>query len=273
MASQSNKTNKIGLIAGWGEFPFLVAQTMKAKGKTVIAVAFPGETYAELAQSVNEIHWVSIGQLGKMIKAFKTAGITQVVMAGMIRHKRLFSNLKLDLKAVTLLAKVKDKRADSLLKAVSGVLAQEGVELISPLPYLKSNLPEKGMLTRRRPTKREQEDIQFGYKIAKHLAGADVGQTVVVKEKAVIAVEAMEGTDACIVRSGEFSRGGAVVVKVLKPKQDLRFDTPVIGPNTIESLQKAKATVLAFDAGKTLFIQQEQTIALANKAKITLVGI
>jgi UDP-2,3-diacylglucosamine hydrolase len=273
VASQSKASSKIGLIAGWGEFPFLVAQTMKAKGKHVIAVAFPGETYDDLAQSVDEIHWVSIGQLGKIIKAFKTAGVTQAVMAGMIRHKRLFSNLKLDLKAVTLLAKVKDKRADSLLKAVADTLADSGIELISPLPFLESNLPKKGCLTKRRPSKKEQADIEFGYRLAKHVAKEDIGQTIVVKDKCVVAVEAMEGTDACILRSGEFTKGGGVVIKVLKPKQDLRFDTPVIGPNTIESLQKAKATVLVFDSGKTLFLQKEKTIALANRAKISLIGI
>ncbi|MCD4812527.1 UDP-2,3-diacylglucosamine diphosphatase LpxI [bacterium] len=264
---------KIGLIAGWGEFPFLVAQTMQQKGKRVAAVAFPGETFPEIKTCVDELHWISIGQLGEMIKIFKTAGITQVVMAGMIRHKHLFANLKLDLKAVSLLATMKDKRADSILCAVAGVLEKEGIRLVSPLPYLKVNLPGKGLLTKRKLTQKEQRDITFGYKIAKHVARADIGQTVVVKDQAVIAVEAMEGTDACILRSGEFTRGGAVVIKVLKPTQDLRFDTPVIGPNTIESMLKVKAAVLAFDADKTLFLQKEKTIVMANKKKITLIGV
>jgi len=274
VALQNKKAHDIiGLIAGWGEFPFLVAQTLRAKGKQVVAIAFPEETYSDLENYVNSIHWVSIGQLGKIIKTFKTAGVSQAVMAGMIRHKRLFSHLKLDLKAVALLAGLKDKRADSILKAVADSLAQAGIELISPLPFLKPYLPSKGIISKRRPTKKEREDIEFGYKIAKHIAGVDVGQTVVVKDKAVVAVEAMEGTDACILRSGELSKGGAVVIKVLKPSQDLRFDTPVIGPNTIDSLQKARAAVLAFDSGKTLFIQKDKTIEKANRAKIALVAL
>ncbi|MBN1595359.1 UDP-2,3-diacylglucosamine diphosphatase LpxI [candidate division FCPU426 bacterium] len=274
MALPNKKPDNVcGLIAGWGEFPHLVARALKAQGRQVVAVAFPGETYKDLEQHVDDIHWISIGQLGKMISIFKSAGAGEAVMAGMIRHKQLFANIKLDLKAVALLAGVKDKRADTILRAVAEKLGKAGIKLVAPLPYLTDHLPQRGVLTKRRPTPKEKADIHFGYRLAKHVAEADIGQTVVVRDKAVVAVEAMEGTDACILRSGELTRGGAVVVKVVKPHQDYRFDTPVIGPHTIDAMRKAKAAVLAFDAGKTLFIQKDKTIARANAYKIALVAV
>lgn len=251
----------------------MVARVAREQGRPVVAVAFPGETSPELAKIVDSIHWISIGQLGKMRKLFSTSGVREAVMAGMIRHKQLFANLRLDFHAVRLLAQLQDKRADSILRAVADFLHQGGIELVSPLPWLKSHLPEKGLLTKRVPSKKEEKDIAFGYRIAKHIAGADIGQTVVVKDQAVVAVEAMEGTDACILRSGKYLKSGAVVVKVTKPSQDLRFDTPVIGPRTIRSLRKIKAGVMAFDSGKTLLLQRDLTIAEANDAKISLIGL
>jgi UDP-2,3-diacylglucosamine hydrolase len=263
----------LGLIAGNGEFPLLFAQAARRRGHRVVAVAFPEETSRRLEALVDEVHWISIGQLGKLVGAFKQARVKRAFMAGQIRHKRLFANLKLDLGAVALLARLKDKRADSILRGVADTLRREGVALESPLPFLQESLPRPGVLTRRAPTAQEKRDIAFGHKIAKHVAGADIGQTVVVKNQAVLAVEAMEGTDACIARGGRFAKAGAVVVKVTKPDQDLRFDMPVVGPRTLRAMIKSQAAVLAFDAGTTLLLHPETTLALADRAKIALVAL
>jgi DUF1009 family protein len=263
----------LGLIAGNGEFPLLFARAARQQGYKIVAVAFPEETLRRLESLVDEIHWLSIGQLGKLVGAFKSTGVKRAFMAGQIRHKRLFANLKLDLRAVALLARLQDKRADSILRGVAETLRREGVVLESPLPFLQESLPRAGVLTRRKPTAQEKKDIAFGHTLAKHVAGADIGQTVVVKNQAILAVEAMEGTDACIVRGGKFAKNGAVVVKVTKPKQDLRFDMPVVGPRTLQAMIKAKAAVLAFDAGSTLLLHPDATLALANQAKICLLAL
>ncbi len=265
---------RLGLIAGNGDFPVLVAAAARRQGLHVVAVAFPEETKRTLGREVDEVHWQSIGELGKLIRTFRAAGVSRAVMAGQIRHKRLFANLKIDWRAVTLLAGLKDKRADSILGAVADALAKQGIRLESPLPLLQDHMAKPGVLTRRRPTPAEKKDIEFGYRLAKHVAGADIGQTVVVKNQAILAVEAMEGTDACILRGGKFSRsGGTVVVKVTKPAQDLRFDMPVVGPRTIRSMIRAKASVLAFDAAATLLLQKEQVLSLADQAGLSLVAL
>lgn len=269
----ASPNKSFGLIAGWGEFPILVTQVLRQQGAHVVAVGFPEETEPRLEKLVDEMHWISLGQLGKLLKLFKSAGVEQAVMAGLIRHKQLFAKLKLDWQAIKLLTQLRDKRADSILGAVADALESEGIELISALPMLKPYLPAKGILTKRKPTAKEEMDIAFGYKIAKHIAGADIGQTVVVKDQAVIAVEAMEGTDACLLRSGKYNKKGGVVVKVTKPSQDLRFDTPVVGPRTIRSMKRAQLSVIAFDAEKTLMLQKEETIKAAQQAKITMVAL
>ncbi len=263
----------MGLVAGNGDFPGLVADALRAAGRSVVAVAFPEETDPGLAQHVDAIQWLSLGQLGRIIRTFRAAGVSQAIMAGQIRHQRLFSHLKLDLPALALLARLRDKRADTILKAVAGALEKAGVRFVSPLPYLKAHLPGQGVLTRRRPTPAQQRDIAFGYRIAKTLAGADIGQTVVVKNQAVVAVEAMEGTDECIRRGGALAKAGAVVVKVTKPKQDWRFDTPILGPRTVESMRAARAEVLAFEGGRTVFLNKEITLEQANRARLILVGL
>jgi DUF1009 family protein len=263
----------LGLIAGNGNFPLVFAKSARRQGFRICAIAFPEETSPQLKTLVDEIHWISIGQLGTLIKVFKTAHVQQAFMAGQIRHKRLFANLKLDLRAIALMALLKDKRADSILRGVADTLGKEGIRLESPLPFLQECLPQPGILTRRKPNNQEKKDIQFGYTIAKHIAGADIGQTVVVRNQAVLAVEAMEGTDACIDRGGKFAKKDAVVVKVTKPNQDLRFDMPVVGPQTIKSMMKVKASVIAFDAGQTLLLQPETTLAMANQARISMVAL
>lgn len=263
----------LGLIAGWGDFPLAVAQAAREHGRRVVAVGFRGETDPALARSVDAWHWSSLGQVGRLIRLLKTAGATEAVLAGVVKHRRVFNLFRLDWRAVRLLAGLKDKRANAILGAVADTLAQEGIRLISPLPWLKAYLPPSGCLTKHRPSRQERKDVQFGYRMARHVAAADIGQTVVVKNQTVVAVEAMEGTDACILRAGEISRGGAVVVKVTKPNQDFRFDVPVIGPLTIQSMQKAGATVLAFSANHTLFLHREKTVADADRARIALWGI
>ncbi len=263
----------LGLIAGNGEFPLVFAKSAREQGFRISAIAFPEETSKQLTSLVDEIHWISIGQLGLLIKTFKQAKVKRAFMAGQIRHKRLFANLKLDFKAITLMAMLKDKRADSILRAVADALGKEGIHLETPLTFLTECLPQPGVLTRRKPTAQEQKDIQFGYTIAKHVAGADIGQTVVVRNQAVLAVEAMEGTDACIDRGGKFGKQNSVVVKVTKPDQDLRFDMPVVGPTTIRSMIKVKASVIAFDAGRTLLLHPKTTLELANQAKIAMVAL
>lgn len=268
----SPAAERLGLIAGNGDFPLLVAEAARRRGLRVIAVAFPEETKRALGRDVDEIHWQSIGELGKLLRTFRAAGVRRAVMAGQIRHKRLFANLKVDWRAVTLLAGLKDKRADSILKAVADALAKQGIRLESPLPLLQEHMAEPGVLTRRRPTPKEKRDIEFGYRIAKHVAGADIGQTVVVKDQAVLAVEAMEGTDACILRGGRLARTGAVVVKVAKPSQDLRFDMPVIGPRTLNTLVRAKVSVLCFDASATLMLSKTDLQSRADLEGITLIA-
>jgi DUF1009 family protein len=263
----------LGLIAGWGDLPAVVAKAAREHGRRVVAVGFRGETDPELARDVDEWHWSSLGQVGRLIRLLKTAGVTETVLAGVVKHRSLFNLFRMDWRAVRLLAGLKDKRANSILGAVAETLAQEDLRLISPLPWLKAYLPGRGCLTQHRPTRQERKDVQFGYRMARHVAGADIGQTVVVKNQTVVAVEAMEGTDACILRAGEISRGGAVVVKVTKPDQDFRFDVPVVGPLTIQNMHKAGATVLAFSANQTLFLHRDKTVVDADRARISLWGI
>ena len=264
---------RVGLIAGNGEFPLRFCDAARQLGLGVVAVAFAEETRRDLAAKTDEIHWVSIGQLGKILRIFRNAGVRRAFMAGQIRHRRLFSDLKLDFQAVTLLAGLKDKRADSILRAVADSLGRAGVDVQSSLPMLKEDVPGPGVLTRRRPNAAQRRDIDFGRAIAKHVAGADIGQTVVVKNQSVLAVEAMEGTDACLRRGGRFGKGNAVAVKVAKPDQDLRFDVPVIGPRTIRTLAGSGIAVMAFDAGLTLFIRRAETVSQADAAGIVLVGM
>ncbi|MEW6516062.1 MAG: UDP-2,3-diacylglucosamine diphosphatase LpxI [candidate division FCPU426 bacterium] len=263
----------LGLIAGWGDFPFLVARAAREQGRRVVAVGFRGETDPGLAQLVDEWYWSSLGQVGRVIRLLKNAGAVEAVLAGVVKHRRIYNLFRLDWRAVKLLAGLKDKRANAILGAVAETLAKEGIELISPLPWLKAHLPPRGCLTKRRPTLRERKDVRFGYRIARHVAGADIGQTVIVKNQAVVAVEAMEGTDACILRAGQLARGGAVVVKVAKPNQDFRFDVPVIGPLTVQNMKKAGVSALAFSANQTLFLHREKTLSDANRARLTLWGI
>ncbi|NIM03364.1 UDP-2,3-diacylglucosamine diphosphatase LpxI [bacterium] len=267
------ENRKIGLIAGNGKFPLIFAQEAKRVGAEVVALAIKKETSPRLQNLVDRIHWVNVGQLGDLIEICKKEGITRAVMAGQVRHTRLFSQVKLDARAMALLAGVKDKKANSLLGAVADELLREGIELMDSATYLSHLLPSPGILTRRKPTQREWRDIEFGHKMAKEIAGLDIGQTVVVKDQAVLAVEGMEGTDRTIKRGGRLGRGDVVVVKVSKPEQDRRFDLPIVGERTVEVLKQAKAKVLAFSARNTILLDREKVVKSANQNGISLVAI
>ncbi len=265
---------KIGLIAGNRKFPILFSQAAKKKGYNVVAIAVKGDTSCRLKKYADKVYWVGLGEFRKAFEIFKNEGITQVVMAGQISPRRLFSkevNNSPDLKK--LLDSVKDKKADTIFGAVAKRLKEEGLELLSSTTFVEDNLPQKGVLTKKEPDLAVWEDVHFGLSLAKEIAFLDIGQAVAVKNKAVVAVEALEGTDNLIRRAGRIARGGIVVVKVSKPKQDLRFDIPVVGLATVKNLMKAKAVCLAIEAGKTLFIDKEESLRLADKYGLSIVAV
>lgn len=264
---------RIGLIAGNGVFPRIFAQEAKRQDDHVVAVALKEETDPRLAQCVDQITWVSLGQLNRVIEFFHQEGIHQAVMAGQVKHTHLFTGTLPDVRALKLLFRVKDKRADALLNAVAEEFSAEGIELLPSTTYLHHLLPAPGCLTRRRPSTEEESDLTFGHTMAKAIAGLDIGQTVAVKSHAVLAVEAMEGTDACIRRAGQLGGRDFVVVKVARPRQDLRFDLPVIGPGTIGVLAAQGGHALGIEAGKTLLLEKDDLLAAAEAADITLISL
>ncbi len=266
----------LGLLAGNGRFPFLVAQEARKQGRRVVAVAFREDADPALEQVVDSFHWVFVGQLNKWVEIFKSEGVEEAVMAGLVRHSNMYADLKKfhpDMRALKVFWRLKDRKADTILGAVADELEKDGITLIPSIQHLTHILAPRGVLTKRKPTKDELADIQFGFHLAKEMAGLDIGQTICVKNKAVIAVEAMEGTDRCIRRAGELAQGNFTVVKVAKPKQDLRFDVPVVGLTTLESFREAGGGFLAVEAGKTLLFDQAQMVAWANGEKIGLIGV
>ena len=265
--------NKIGLIAGNGNFPIAFAQAAKQKGLQVIAVAHEDETLPELAKLVDGIFWVKVGQLGKIIAIFKEQGIVDVLMAGGIKKTRLFGNTLPDMRGLALLARMVHKKDDSLLRAVADELESEGITVRESTLYLDSIIAQKGILTKKKPAKAERRDIEFGWQIAKEIGRLDIGQTVVLKDQVILAVEAIEGTDEAIRRGGMLCGQGAVIVKVCKPQQDLRFDLPAIGTQTIKSMLDVKASCLAIEAGKTIILERETVIHDADRAGITIIAV
>jgi hypothetical protein len=265
--------NKIGLIAGNGNFPIAFARAAKEKGMQVIAVAHEGETLPELANLVDGIFWVKVGQLGKIIHIFKEQGVVDVLMAGGIKKTRLFGNTLPDLRGMALLAKMVHKKDDSLLRAVADELESEGIIVRESTLYLDSIIAQKGILTKRKPAKAERRDIEYGWHLAKEIGRLDIGQTVVLKDQVILAVEAIEGTDEAIRRGGKLCGQDSVVVKVCKPQQDLRFDLPAIGAQTIKSMVEVKASCLAVEAGKTIIIERETVIHEADRAGISIIAL
>lgn len=267
----TKQTSKIGLIAGNGRFPFVFLDEAKKAGADVVVVGLKEEADPSLAQQGLPLHWVNLGQLNRLIAIFKQEGISQAVMAGQVKHTQLFSGILPDLRTLKILKNVLNKKTDTLLSAVTQELAQEGIQLLSSVTFLSHLLPQPGLLTRTKASTEEQKDILLGISVAKALGAQDIGQTVTVKDQAVIAVEGMEGTDACILRSSPLVKGEHfTVVKTSKPKQDLRFDVPVIGPRTIETMVQAQAHVLAVEAGKTLMLDKEEMLELADRHGIVV---
>lgn len=266
---------RYGLIAGNGRFPFLVLDAARDQGIEMVVAAIKEETFPEIEEKATEIHWMSVGELGKLIATFRRAGVSKVIMAGQVRHVQIFGGEATpDEGMLKLLNRLAQKNTDSLIGAVAGVLAEEGITLIDSTRFLTPLLATPGVLTRRAPTPDEAADIDYGRYVAKEIARLDLGQTIVVKERAVVAIEAMEGTDATILRAATLSAGGPItVVKVSKPNQDMRFDVPVIGPATLHTMIKARATALSIDAGKTLIFDREEMLALADQSDISIVAM
>ncbi len=273
MVQSHSSIQTLGLIAGNGKFPILFAQKAKALNIKVVAAAVRGDTSLLLKFFVDRLAWFKVGELKKLFVFFKEEGIDKVIMAGQVNPDNLFDEkVKLDQEFENLYKALKDRKADTIFLAIADKLREHGVELLNSTFLLEEYLAPKGTLTKRAPSLVELEDIEFGKNIAKAMGHLDVGQTVVVKEKAIVAIEAMEGTDRTIIRGGQIARRGAVVVKVSKPQQDKRFDIPVIGPQTIKSMLKGRASCIAIEAGKTLLIDRERTVDLANKANICIVA-
>jgi hypothetical protein len=265
----------LGIIAGNRSLPLMFARQARAMGvKRLTAVAFTGETDPALASLVDEIVWLKVGQLSKMIAAFTSRGVTQCVMVGQIAPKNLF-DLRPDLRALGVLLKLKEKNAHTVFGAIASELKKDGVELIEAIPWLQPLMPKTGFSLGPKISAEQEADVAFGHRIAKETSRLEIGQIVVVKDGAVLAVEAFEGTDKCLARGGELAgpKGGAVAVKVAREKHDLRFDIPCIGPKTLETCAAAKIAVLAFETGKTLLLEEEVCAKLAKAGKITLLAI
>ena len=260
-----------GLIAGNGRFPFLVLEGARSQGIEMAVIALKEEASPELEKIAKRLHWVSLGELSKAIELMQSEGVKQAVMAGQVKHSKIFSAIRPDWKLAKVLFSLPRKNTDSLIGAVAKVLEEEGIHLVDSTMFLKPLLPEAGVLTRRAPSAQEATDMEYGLGIARHIAAKDIGQTVVVADSACVAVEAMEGTDETIARAARFANGRPlVVVKVSKPRQDMRFDVPVVGLPTVESMKMAGATALAIDANRTLLFDREKLIAIANDAGIAI---
>ena len=266
---------KLGLIAGNGKFPLILAENAAKEGVEVVAVALKEETDPGIEALAAKVVWLSITQLGKLIKTFKNEGVSKAVMAGQVIKRRMYTSdlLRLDLTAARLWAGLPDRKGETILRAVADELGRNGVELIDSTLYMKPFLAEEGVITRKKPTPAEQADVEFGYRMAKVVAEHDIGQSVVVKDLSVVAVEAVEGTDNCIRRAGELGKGGIVVVKVSKKGHDMRFDVPVVGMRTVEALKEAGAKVLAMESGKTIMLEKEEVIRAADAAGLCLMGV
>jgi DUF1009 family protein len=265
---------KYGLIAGNGRFPFLVLEGARDRGVEMVVAAIKEEAAPEIEQQGAQLEWIGVGQLGRLIRYFKREEVTHAIMAGQVKHHQIFRlNALPDLRMVRLLARLSTKNTDRLISAVADELAREGITLVDSTTFLEPLIAPEGVLTRRAPTKEERADIDYGLGIAREIGRLDLGQTIAVKDCAVVAIEAMEGTDAVIVRAGEVTRGRSfVVVKVAKPGQDMRFDVPVIGLPTIEKMTAAGATAIHVTARKTLLFDRGELIGLADKSGLTIIA-
>lgn len=263
----------IGLIAGGGRFPLLFAEAARSRGKKVVAVGHLSDSPPELEQAVDVLCWVKLGQLGRIISFFRQHGVREAVFAGTITKTRIFRDVLPDFKGLSLWNKIDVRQDDAILRAVAGVLEQEGITILASTCYLDHLLFPRGILTRRKPSAGEMEDIRFGWRTAREIGRLDIGQCVVVRDRVVMAVEAIEGTDAAIRRGGELAGSGAVAVKVKKPGQDFRFDLPATGVGTIETLAEVGGRVLAVEAGQSLVFDRTEMVAAADRANIAVIGL
>jgi UDP-2,3-diacylglucosamine hydrolase len=265
-------TEVLGIIAGNGVYPRLLADAARKAGvKKIIAAAFTGETDSTLAQHVDLIEWMRVGQLNRLLKFFSEHKVHHAIMAGQIAPKNLF-DLRPDLKAVLLLGKLKERNAESIFAAIADELARTHVELLPATTFLEDSLASPGLIAGAGLNRREEEDVDLGWNIAKEIARLDIGQTIIVKNGTIVAVEALEGTNAAIKRGGMLAREGAVMIKVAKPNQDMRFDVPVIGVETLRVAAETKLRVIAVEAGKTLLLERDAIISLADRSKISIVA-
>ena len=276
MTPEAPSLSRVGLIAGNGRFPFLVLQGARALGRELTVVAVKEEASQDLEAAAREagadVHWVSLGHLGTCIKILKAAGVTEAVMAGQVKHVKIFSGIIPDLTLLSVLTKLKARNTDALISAVAEVMRGEGIALLDSTAFLAPLLAREGGLTSRAADQAELADFEFGYRMADAVAGLDIGQTIAVKDQAVVAVEAMEGTDEAIARAGQLAGPGVRVVKVAKPQQDMRFDVPVIGLGTIAAMRAAGASALSIDADRTLVLDGPAVFAAADDAGIAIVG-
>jgi DUF1009 family protein len=268
---------RLGLIAGNGRFPFLVLDAARGAGHLVTVIAIKEEAFPDLEKAAARppaapLHWVSLGQLGKCIRLLEDAGVTEAVMAGQVKHTKLFADIVPDLTLASVLMRLKARNTDALISGIAQVLGDHGITLVDSTALLAPLMAGTGVLTRRAPSAEEQTDLEFGYQMADAIAGLDIGQTIAVKSKAVVAIEAMEGTDAVIARAASLAGAGVRIIKVAKPNQDMRFDVPVIGVSTIEAMGAVGATLLSVDAEKTLMIDGDAILRAANDAGIVVVG-
>ena len=274
MTQSRNSDDRYAIIAGNGTFPFLVLDAARAEGIEPLVVAIQEEASPDLSSKGADTRWVSLGEVSKFFELLKTERVTKVVLAGQVKHAQLFSNIKPDGLLNRALAGLSRKNTDALIGAFVHMLSRQGIEVVDSTKFLKSILAGEGPLTTRRPDESEWADVAYGREIAKKIAGIDIGQTLVVAERACVAIEAMEGTDATIERAASLSNGRRlVVVKVSKPRQDMRFDVPVVGPKTVQVMQRANALTLAVDAGKTLLFEKPRLLDEANAAGIAIVGM
>ncbi len=265
------RTSRWGLIAGNGQFPFLVLEGARSQGIEMAVIALREEASPELERVATRLHWVSLGELGKALELLHQEGVNKAVMAGQVKHNKLFSSIRPDWKLAKLLMSLPLKNTDSLIGAVARVLEAEGIELVDSTAFLKPLVPEPGVLTRRAPDAGEAADITYGLRIARQIASLDLGQTVIVRERACVAIEAMEGTDEAIERAARIAgQARLVVVKVSKPRQDMRFDVPVVGLSTVEVMKRTNATALAVDAGRTLLFDRARLLKAADAAGIAI---
>jgi DUF1009 family protein len=271
MAEAKHGESAWGLIAGNGRFPFLVLEGARSQGIEMAVIALKEEASPELEKAAKRLHWVSLGELSKAIELMQREGVKNAVMAGQVKHSKIFSAIRPDWKLAKLLFSLPRKNTDSLIGAVAKVFEEEGIHLVDSTLFLKPLLPDAGVLTKRAPNEQEAADMEYGLGVARQIAAMDVGQTVVIADRACVAVEAMEGTDETIERAARFANGKPlVVVKVSKPKQDMRFDVPVVGLPTVETMKRAGATALAIDAARTLLFDRTQLIMQADAAGIAI---